>query len=118
MQVLLENYWPFLLLGIWFIYKTWKSRRVVGQLPALISRGAVLVDVRSPAEYGNGHSEGSLNLPLHQLAQRVNEIPPSVPVVVGCASGSRSGIAARQLKKLGFHEVYNIGSWRNFPNQH
>lgn len=117
MPALLENYWPFLLLGIWFIYKTWKTRRVVGQLPDLMSRGAVLVDVRSPAEFESGHATGSLNLPLHQLAQRAHEIPPSVPVVVGCASGTRSGMAARQLKKLGFQEVYNIGSWRNFPDQ-
>jgi rhodanese-related sulfurtransferase len=116
MLPILENYWPLLLLAAWFIYKSWRTRSVLKQLPALMLRGAVLVDVRSPAEYASGHAAGSLNLPLPDLTHRASELPQSVPLVVGCASGTRSGMAVRQLKKMGFQEAYNIGSWRNFPD--
>jgi rhodanese-related sulfurtransferase len=44
----------------------------------------------------------------------MGEIAKGVPVVVGCASGSRSGMAGMMLRKHGYAPVHNIGSWRNF----
>jgi rhodanese-related sulfurtransferase len=44
----------------------------------------------------------------------MSEIAAGVPVVVGCASGTRSGMARMMLRKQGYAQVYNIGSWRNF----
>lgn len=109
-----KQYWPFLLLVLWFGYKWWNSRRVAGLLPGLKQRGATLVDVRSAAEYASGHAPGTLNIPLGELSSRLAEIPKSAPVVVGCASGSRSGMAKLLLKKNGYPDVYNIGTWRKF----
>jgi rhodanese-related sulfurtransferase len=48
------------------------------------------------------------------LGQHLGSIPKTSPVVVGCASGTRSGMAKLVLKKNGYQRVYNIGAWRNF----
>jgi rhodanese-related sulfurtransferase len=99
-------------LALWFGYKWWNSRRVVAMLPELRKSGATLVDVRSAAEYANAHAPGTLNIPLSELGSRLGEIPRTVPVVLCCASGSRSGMAKMVLRKNGYPNVYNIGTWR------
>lgn len=108
--------WPLLALAAWFGYKWWKSKKVVAMLPALREKGAMLVDVRSAAEFAAGNAPGTVNIPMQELSARLGEIPKSAPVVVGCASGSRSGVARMMLKKHGYTEVYNIGGWRKFLN--
>lgn len=110
----LSTYWPFLVLALWFGYKWWNSKRVVAMLPELQKRGATLVDVRSPAEFAQGNAPGTINIPLQELGSRLSEIPKSVPVVVCCASGTRSGMAKLTLKKNGYAEVHNIGAWTKF----
>ena len=109
-----KQYWPFMALALWFGYKWWNSRRVVAKLPELKRRGALLVDVRSPAEFANGNAPGTVNIPLQELGSRLAEIPKSAPVVVGCASGTRSGMAKLLLKKNGYAQVHNIGTWTQF----
>jgi len=103
--------WPLLLIAAWFGYKWWNSRRVQGLLPSLIQRGAVLLDVRSPQEFASGQAPATVNIPLPELGSRLQEIPRGVPVVVCCASGTRSGMAKLLLQKNGFAEVHNIGAW-------
>lgn len=80
---------------------------------------AVLVDVREPQEVRQGgQASGAINLPLGELAQRATPATPTChpdlgtgrPVIVYCATGARSGMAAKILKKLGHAEVYNMGS--------
>lgn len=109
-----KNYWPMVALALWFGYKWWNARRVVAQLPALKQQGATLLDVRSVAEFGHASAPGTVNIPLQELGSRLNEIPRNAPVVVGCASGTRSGMAKLLLKKNGFGPVHNIGAWSNF----
>ena len=106
-----ENNWPFLALGLWFAYKWWNSRRVVAMLPELKQRGAVLVDVRSAGEFASGNAPGTINIPLQELGGRLGELPKSSPVVLCCASGTRSGMAKMLLKKNGYLEVHNVGTW-------
>ena len=83
-------------------------------LPGLQEQGATLVDVRTVAEFAHGSAPGTLNIPLQELAARLDEIPRSKPVVLACASGTRSGMASLLLKKHGYAQVHNIGVWRNF----
>lgn len=111
MQDFLSNYWPMLALVAWFGYKWWNSRRVVAMLPALKSKGALLVDVRSAGEFAAGNAPGTVNIPLSDLGSRLADIPKTAPVVVCCASGTRSGMAKLMLKKNGYPEVYNAGAW-------
>lgn len=110
-QGFLANYWPLLALALWFGYKWWNARRVVALLPALKAQGAVWVDVRSASEFATANAPGTVNIPLGELGQRLGEIPQSAPVVLCCASGTRSGMAKLMLKKNGYRNVYNIGSW-------
>ena len=110
----LKQYWPFMVLALWFGYKWWNSKRVVAMLPELKKSGATFVDVRSPGEFASGNAPGTINIPLSELGSRLGEIPSSSPVVVCCASGTRSGMAKLLLKKNGYTRVHNIGTWSKF----
>ena len=72
--------------------------------------GAVLLDVRSPQEYGEGHIPGSQNVPLQQL-DKVEEVTENKDTVlyVYCRSGARSRQAVSLLKHMGYTNVHNIG---------
>lgn len=79
--------------------------------------GAVLVDVRSPAEFADGSIPGAVNLPLDDLRDRVNEVPDDRDVVVFCAVGQRGHLATRLLTQHGRPRVRNldggIRTWRS-----
>ena len=107
----LKQYWPLLLLALWFGYKWWNSRRIVAMLPELRKNGAIFVDVRSVEEFASGSAPGTINIPLSELSNRLKEIPKSADVVLCCASGTRSGMASLVLRKSGYKQVYNIGTW-------
>ena len=72
--------------------------------------GAVLLDVRSPQEYREGHIPGSQNVPLQQL-DKVEEVTENKDTVlyVYCHSGARSRQAVSLLKHMGYTNVHNIG---------
>lgn len=77
----------------------------------IISGKADIIDVRSPEEFMGGHAEGSVNIPLQEIAERLDEIKAlGKPVVLCCASGNRSGMAKNYLSQQGI-ECYNGGSW-------
>jgi len=94
----------------WRLYSRFQARR---RVPELRREGAQLVDVRSPGEFAAGSAPGSINIPLQDLNTRARELDPERWVVVACASGTRSAMAARQLRSLGFQKVMNAGTWRN-----
>ncbi len=108
-----KQYWPLVALALWFGYKWWRARQVRALLPALKAQGATLVDVRSAAEFASGSAPGSVNIPLPELGTRLKEIPATAPVVLCCASGTRSGMARMMLRKNGYQQVFNIGKWSN-----
>lgn len=80
-------------------------------ITALIARGATVIDVRTPAEYKDGHVKGSINIPLQTLGSQMNKFKKDQVIVTCCRSGSRSGMAGRQLQAAGFTQVYNGGPW-------
>ena len=70
-----------------------------------------IVDVRTPSEFSSGHASGSVNIPLSEIPQRVDELRGfKQPLVLCCASGGRSGHATAYLSDTGF-DCYNAGSW-------
>jgi rhodanese-related sulfurtransferase len=78
---------------------------------ALVDDGAVIIDVRTAAEYKSGHVKKSINIPLDQIGHNIGKIREmNVPVVTCCKSGARSGMAASKLKSHGV-EAYNGGGW-------
>jgi phage shock protein E len=80
-----------------------------------IEAGAKIVDVRTADEYRDGGYPGAVNIPLSALPARMNEIPKDRPVVLYCASGGRSGMAARQLRQAGYADVTNAGGLGDMP---
>lgn len=77
----------------------------------LVKDGAKLIDVRSVAEFSSGHLPGAVNVPLGELGSQVKKLgPKDKPLVLYCASGTRSAMARSQLKSLGFTQVFNLGS--------
>ena len=72
--------------------------------------GAVLVDVRTPQEYSEGHIPESINVPLQQL-DKIHSVAQnkSIPLFVYCYSGGRSRQAASMLRHMGYNNVQNIG---------
>jgi len=62
----------------------------VAQLEVALRQGAALIDVREPAEYGDGHVPGAHPIPMGRLSDRLDELDKSAPVHVICASGGRS----------------------------
>ena len=72
--------------------------------------GALVLDVREPAEFASGHLPRARHIPLRELGKRMDEIArfKEKPVIVTCRSGARSGSACRKLKNAGFTQVYNL----------
>jgi len=72
------------------------------------ARGPVVVDVRAPREREQKRIAGSLAMPLNHLAERLAELPPDRPLLVYCAGGYRSSIAASLLQHHGFSQVSEL----------
>ncbi|MDQ6992981.1 MAG: rhodanese-like domain-containing protein [Mariprofundus sp.] len=76
-----------------------------------------LVDVRSAGEWAGAHAPDAVHIPLGEINTRKDEIPDHKPVVVICASGNRSAMAATALAKAGLKPVYNfsggMGAWQS-----
>lgn len=86
-----------------------KVRQVpVSAVRSLVEEGAVLIDVREPAEYAAGHLKTAVNLPLSQLRERMGEIPADRPVYLHCRSSQRSYNALMALQNSGFNNIWNI----------
>jgi len=71
-----------------------------------------IIDVRTPMEYMGGNIEGSINIPVDQIAQKLNEIKSiEGDIVLCCASGMRSFAALQFLNEQGLTNVSDGGSW-------
>lgn len=79
----------------------------------LIAQGALLVDVRSQAEFDAGHLEGALLIPHTDVAARLSEFGPDKDrsIVLYCRSGNRAGIAEKVLAAHGFTNIHNAGGY-------
>ena len=79
-----------------------------------------IVDVRSPGEFMAGNVNGSINIPLHELRERTNEIPRNKPIVVHCAAGFRSAAGSSIIKSKvnDSVQVYDLGAAvKKFKNE-
>ncbi|MBV8717069.1 MAG: MBL fold metallo-hydrolase [Chloroflexi bacterium] len=74
----------------------------------LAEHDALVVDVREPSEYAEGHIPAAVSVPQAELALHLGEIPKQRDVLVACRSGGRSLASARFLKALGYDRVANL----------
>ena len=77
-----------------------------------LQEGALVIDVRSPEEFHSEHLPGALNIPLNELRERLpREVTDKNRVLLlHCQSGMRSRNGQRQLQRLGYTNVFNLGS--------
>ncbi len=82
------------------------------------TNGAVLIDVRTPEEYREGHIPESMNIPLQSINKVTRIIDDkSIPIFVHCLSGARSRQATNILKQLGYTNVKNIGGISSYKGK-
>ena len=80
------------------------ARRVVAQ-------GGLLLDVRTPEEFADGHLPSAMNIPVQELEARIGELErKDRPIVLYCRSGNRSSHAAGILKNAGYAAVHDLGA--------
>ena len=85
------------------------SEITVDELAGRLERGAVLIDVRQPNEFVEGHVPGAVLIPLNELPDRVDEVPTGREVLVICRSGGRSAMACELLDEQGLSAVNVVG---------
>jgi phage shock protein E len=97
------------------LYSIWKrsSQISTGSAVEHLKNGALLIDVRSPAEFSSGHLPNAINLPLGEIE---TELPRRVKdknqvLLLHCQSGMRSGAAKAKLKGLGYTSAFNLGPY-------
>jgi phage shock protein E len=107
--------WPaYILLALLLVF-LWTKR--AGQIPvkkaaAYLKNGAMLVDVRSASEFACGHLPYAVNLPLNGIETAVPRMVPDKHrvMLLHCQSGMRSGLAKRTLTRIGYTQVFSLGS--------
>jgi phage shock protein E len=81
------------------------------------NRGALLVDVRTKAEFDAGHIDGAINIPVEDIqsdAASFSSLDKARPIVVYCRRGVRAGAASQILCAAGY-KVYDLGAMSNWP---
>jgi phage shock protein E len=80
---------------------------------AHLKHGALVIDVRSAGEFKSGHLPRAINIPLDEigsiLPRRVKD--KNQVLLLHCLSGTRSGMAKSKLKRMGYLNVFNLGSY-------
>ena len=95
------------------IFFKWPGRISVNEAHKCLSKGALVVDVRTPAEFNMRHLPAAINLPVDRIE---TTLPPRVreknqPILLHCRTGRRSAVAMKKLNAIGYMNVYNLGSY-------
>ncbi len=98
-------------MGLFNLFKNSGDKE--GMIKEYLEKDAVVIDVRTPMEFKEGHVSGSINIPLQVFQARFHEIKEmNKPIVAVCRSGARSGQATGFLKQQGIDAI-NGGPWQN-----
>ena len=111
--------WIFVAVGVVLALKYFLiGRASKADIEALLAQNALVVDVRTPAEFQGGHYEGAINIPLSNLGQQLDQLgdDKARPMVLYCHSGARSASAKRTLEHAGYTNVLNAGSLHHMPH--
>ncbi|MFT7003667.1 MAG: phage shock protein E [Sulfurimonas sp.] len=103
----------FIAVAVFIAYRKYTRHKVLQLVPALLEQGGQIVVVRTKDEFITAHKNGSINIPLESLNTQMNKLDKTKPIIICCASGSRSGLARRSLMSKGFDNVHNAGTWRS-----
>lgn len=107
------------LLVAYIVVETLRGGRNVSpqQLSLMVNKEkALVIDLRDPNEFKQGHITGSQNIPYSKIADKGHNLPSDRPVILVCNLGQVAGAAARQLKSQGMAQVYKldggISNWK------
>lgn len=83
-----------------------------------VQNGALLIDVRTDAEFADGHLPNALHIPYDIIAEKISGITSDLdkPIVLYCRSGVRSGKAESTLKSLGYKNLLNAGGYEDLKS--
>lgn len=84
------------------------------EVDQIVADGGLLIDVRDPKERENGFIEGSINIRLNDLRNRLGELPTDQTIYVSCQVGLRGYLASRILKNNGFRVKNVDGGWKTY----
>jgi len=78
----------------------------------LVRTGAIVLDVRTPAEFQQGHVEGAINIPIEKLRDNMHQLVNKQMIIIACCTdGAKSWYAKNLLDSVGYKHVYDAGSW-------
>ncbi len=83
----------------------------------ILKNGGKLVDVRSVEEYDRGCLPNAINLPLQSIMTADNMFSKDEYLVLYCVSGARTASAKRYLEQMGYKNIYDLGSFKNYNCQ-
>src|SRR5699024_6289248 len=92
------------LVGLNILHSCFKQVHV-HEVRKLVENDAFIIDVREKDEYEEGHLINSINIPIGEIRDRLDEVPKDRPVYLHCRTGQRSYNAVRALQNLGFKNV-------------
>ncbi|WP_243643601.1 rhodanese-like domain-containing protein [Tenacibaculum sp. M341] len=94
-----------------FLKRIFSGKNMANQIQEYLEKGAVVLDVRTIAEWNEGHSEGAKHIVLNTIPENIEEIKSwDKPVIAVCRSGGRSGQATEFLQGHGI-DIINGGPW-------
>ncbi len=73
-----------------------------------------LVDVRSPMEFAQGALPDAINVPLQSIQVAQDLLNKELPIILYCVTGARTRMAKTYLESMGFENVHDLGSFRNY----
>lgn len=95
------------------LFDLFKRKDMSNEIKEYLDKGAVVLDVRTQAEWNSGHCAGAKHIVLNLVPIKIDEIKSwNKPIITVCLSGGRSGQAAQFLTKNGV-DVINGGPWQN-----
>jgi phage shock protein E len=113
----ISQYWPVLVVVGFLGFKYYRAKKAKKEIAALGDVSKVqFVDVRSLTEFSNYSLPCSVNIPLQTIKAQSDQLDKQRPVVVFCATGTRSAGAKSILKGQGFTKVINGGTLKNIQS--
>lgn len=108
----------YVLIGLVIVIVVFSVTRALGNLKAetaheYLAEGAIVIDVRSEAEFADKSIDGVINIPLPVLADRIGKAVPdkNAVILLHCRSGNRSGQGMNVLRGMGYEQTFNLGSY-------
>ncbi|RCW71983.1 CoA-disulfide reductase [Saliterribacillus persicus] len=84
------------------------------EIDKIVADGGLIIDVRDANERDHGFIKNSINIPVNELRDRLDELPKNKPIYISCQVGLRGYLATRILKGNGYHPINIDGGWKTF----